>query len=177
MITTNKSPHLSVSGGMVGFGQFYKGGFTLKDGQLVSQRLDEHANLRVAQHESVRNDIQSYRTDVSFEQEVELTQKKSKVAYIKGVIAPGASDNTRFFVHVLDRETAPLDGDNIDPVVTFSAFHSNGSESHFSLDGSRELPACDNGIVVGLSKDRFTYDVSGLVSSDECYFEIDYLES
>ena len=95
---------------------------------------------------------------------------------MKGVIDPGASDDLRFFIHVLDASSAPSEDTAVDPITTLELTHQNGFHSAFETDPNRTFPLASNGLLVALSTDRFTLDQNNLTGSDVAYFEIDYVE-
>lgn len=138
--------------------------------------LDDDGKLITTSQSSAQSgNILSYRSD-SNEQVVDLTDNQARLKYLKAIIDEGATDNTRMFVHAIDAQSAPSDGDSIDPITTLEEKHENGYFTTLKTDPSREFALASNGLTIVLSRSRTTYDASGLQGADVAYFEIDYLE-
>lgn len=101
----------------------------------------------------------------------------SRLLFIKGDIDPGATDNTAFFIHILDKDSAPSPGDTVDDVITtIPVDHENGYRTPFETEVQRAFVQSEGGLVVALSRDRYKYK-QGLASADKAHFEIDYTKA
>jgi len=138
--------------------------------------IDDFGRVVTTNQSSVESNIKIYRSD-SLEAETQVVSAASKLVHLKGAIDPGATDDTTFYIHVLDATSTPAEDAAVDPITTLAVNHNNGFASEFAIDGARTFTGCDNGLLVVMSTDRFTYDTNNLVAADQAYFEVDYLEA
>lgn len=165
------------NGGVVGHGTYIKNPPTLSDKETFVLRVGKHGELKTSSAPSASTPARSYRSS-SMEQSVDVTSNASRLIYIKGWIDSGAADDD-YFLQVLDKSSYPSDGTSLgssDIVTLIHMNHNNGYYTHFNLDDEREIPETANGLSVGISLDPYTVSTSSLSASEQCHFEVEYIE-
>lgn len=138
--------------------------------------VDQAGRVVTTDHAVADSNVLAYRSD-GWETDAQVSTAQSSLVYLKGTVKSSATDDTTFFIHVLDAASAPSEDDPVDPITTLVVNHNAGFEDVFETAAGRAFVGCDDGLLVALSTDRFTYDQDGLAADDELYLEVDYLEA